>query len=219
MQAADDLDRQRGITPGANRPSLLRKLIHLAMALVPAAGWWMSGWVALALAGALLVVSLLIEAARRWWPWVNRLLWRLLPTVFRSWEGHRVLGSTWFAVGMVATLLLFGQDVGGTAVLYLAWGDPAAELVGRRWGRPGQAKTVVGSAGCLAACLLAGVVGVGLGGLSPWAALAGAVVATLVERWSPPPDDNVWIPLLSGLAMALVQGWAAGTPVLFPMWR
>jgi len=202
-----------------NRPSLLRKLIHMAMALVPAVGWWVSGWAALALAGGLLVASLLIEMARRWWPWVNRLLWRFLPTIFRAWEGQKVLGSTWFMVGMVATLLLFGQDVGGTAVLYLAWGDPMAEVVGRRWGRPGQAKTVAGSAGCLAACLLAGVVGVELGGLSPWAVLAGAVTATLVERWSPPPDDNLWIPLLSGLVMALVQGWVSGQPVLFPMWR
>ena len=212
MQAADDLEQ-------VNRPSLLRKLIHMAMALVPAVGWWVSGWAALALAGGLLVASLLIEMARRWWPWVNRLLWRFLPTIFRAWEGQKVLGSTWFMVGMVATLLLFGQDVGGTAVLYLAWGDPMAEVVGRRWGRPGQAKTVAGSAGCLAACLLAGVVGVELGGLSPWAVLAGAVTATLVERWSPPPDDNLWIPLLSGLVMALVQGWVSGQPVLFPMWR
>jgi dolichol kinase len=41
-----------------------------------------------------------------------------------------------------------------------------------------------------------------LGGLEPWTVLAGAVTATLVERWSPPPDDNVWMPVLGGLVMA-----------------
>jgi dolichol kinase len=189
--------------------SWLRKLLHLAMALVPAAGWFVSHELAMALAILLLGASLVIEAARRWWPWINRLLWQLLPTTFREGEGRRVLGSTWFAVGMLATLLLFGRDAGGTAVIFLAWGDPAAEFAGLEWGRGEAGKTLAGSLGCLAACLIAGIVGVGLGGLSPWEALAGAVVATLVERWSPPPDDNVWMPLLSGLSIVVIQ-WLVG---------
>jgi dolichol kinase len=180
------------------------------MALVPAAGWWVSGRFALALAGACLAASLAVEAARRWWPGLNALLWRLLPGTFRVWEGGGILGSTWFALGALIALLAFGRDAGGTAVLFLAWGDPLAELVGRRWGHPGRDKTLAGSIGCLAACLLAGGVGVRLGGLCPWAAFAGALVATLIERWSPPPDDNVWMPVLSGLAVAAVQRWIGG---------
>jgi dolichol kinase len=198
---------------------VLRKLIHVAMAAVPLAGWLVSyGW-ALALAGLLLGASLALEAARCWRPGIDQLLWRLLPTVFRAGESRRVLGSTWFAMGMLATLFLFGRDAGGTAVLFLAWGDPAAEFVGRRWSRSGQGKTLVGSAGCLAACLLAGSVGVGQGGLSPWSALAGAAVATAVERWPPPPDDNVWMPLLSGLAIAVVQWLVGGQTALLSLWR
>lgn len=189
------------------------------MALVPAAGWWVSYGLALALASAILVASFAVEASRRWWPWVDRLLWHLLPTTFRAWEGRRMLGSTWFAVGAVAALLLFGRDVGGTAVLFLSWGDPAAELAGQRWGQPGRGKTLVGSLGCLAACLTASLVGIRLGGLSLWAAMTGAIVATMAERWSPPPDDNVWIPILSGLAVAVVQWFVGGQVVLFPVWR
>jgi dolichol kinase len=218
MQSTVDPEGQGSGEPASQRPSLTRKLIHMAMALIPAAGWLVAYWLALALAGAMLVASLVVEAVRRWWPWVNRLLWRLLPTTFRSWEGREVLGSTWLAVGATATLFLFGQDVGGTAVLFLAWGDPVAELVGRRWGRPGGGKTLAGSTGCLLACLVAGIVGVGLGGLSPWAVLAGAVVATLVERWSPLPDDNLWMALLPALGMSLVEWSAGGQFVLFPLW-
>ncbi len=169
----------------------MRKLIHLSMTVVPAVGWWLSYRWALAL------VAL--------FPGVNRLLWRLLPTVFRPGEQVHILGSTWFAVGALATLLLFGRDIGGTALLFLIWGDAAAEVVGRRWSRGRRKKTAAGSLGCLAACLLAGLVGVGLGGLGPGAVLLGAAVATLVERRSPPPDDNIWLPVLSGLAMWLVQ--------------
>ena len=199
-------DEMEAATAGRGAgPSLVRKLIHLAMALVPALGWLVSFPLALGLAGVALLASLLVEAARRWWPAVNRLLWWLLPTTFREGEDRRVLGSTWFFLGMVAALLLFGRDAGGTAVLFLAWGDATAELIGRTWGRPGQGKTLAGSLGCLAACFLAGVAGVYLGGLDPWAVAAGAIVATLVERWSPPPDDNLWIPVLSGLAIVAVQ--------------
>jgi dolichol kinase len=183
---------------------VLRKLFHVAMMVVPLAGWLVSYQWALVLAGALVAGSLAIEGARRWWPWVDRTLWRYLPSVFRDWEKRAVLGSTWFSLGTLAALLLFGRDAGGTAVLCLAWGDAAAELAGRRWGRPAQGKSWAGSLACLAACLAAGGVGVALGGLPPAAAPVGAAVATLTERWSPPPDDNLWIPLASGLAMALV---------------
>ncbi len=217
MQLPGNLDRKK--ETAVRRPSPTRKLIHLAMALLPAIGWWLSYGLELALAFALLVASIAVEAARGWWPGLNRLLWRLLPTTFRAWEGRRMLGSTWFAVGMVAALLFFGRDVGGTAILFLAWGDPAAELVGRTWGQPGRHKTLAGSLGCLGACLLAGLIGIGLGGLASWTVLTGAVVATLVERWPPPPDDNVWMPVLSGLAMALVQWLVRGQIVLFPLWR
>lgn len=219
MDSPRDLERQQSEDSAPQRTSVTRKLIHMAVAIVPAAGWWISYGVELALAAALLVGALAIEAAWRWWPWVNRLLWRLLPTTFRSWESRRVLGSTWYGLGIMATLLLFGRDLGGTAVLFLVWGDPLAEIVGRRWGTPGQGKTVAGSLGCLGACLLAGLVGIGLGNLSLWTVLAGAIVATLVERWPPPPDDNVWMPVLSGLAMAAVQWFMGGQSVLFPLWR
>ena len=201
------------------RARMTRKLIHLAMAILPAAGWRVSYGLALALATAMFGASIVVELARRWWPWCNRLLWRLLPTVFRKAEGHGVLGSTWFAVGALLSLVLFGRDVGGTAVLFLAWGDPVAEIVGRRWGRAAQGKTVVGSLGCLAACAVAGLAGIGLGGLSPWVVLLGALIATLVERWSPPPNDNLWMPVLSGLGMAMAQWLLGGEAVLCPMWR
>ena len=182
--------------------------MHMAVAVVPAAGWWLSYEVSVALAAALFVASGVVDLARRYWPGLNRLLWRLLPTTFRPWESRRVLGSTWLGLGVLAALLLFGRDAGGTGVLFLVWGDPAAELVGRTFGQPGWRKTWAGSLGCLGACLVAAVTGVGLGGLDLWPALAGAAVATLVERWSPPPDDNVWMPLLGALAI-VATGWLA----------
>ncbi len=199
------------------RVSLSRKVIHLAMTVVPATGWLVSFQLAMGLAGICVLASLAAEVARRRWPQVNRLFWQLLPTTFRTGEERRVLGSTWLSVGMLSTLLLLGRDVGGTAVLFVIWGDPMAELVGRTWGRSRRGKTWVGSLGCLAACLLVGGAGVGWGRLDLRAVLVGAVVATVVERWSPPPDDNLWMPVLSGLALALSQSLIGGKTVLLGM--
>ena len=184
---------------------LVRKLIHVSMAVVPLVGWFVSHPVALVLAAALLFASLVLELARRRWPWVNRTLWRYAPGLFRSWEQGHVLGSTWYCAAMLAALLLFGSNIGGTAVLFLALGDPVAELAGRRWGRPGSGKTLVGSLACLLACLAVAGAGAVLGRLAPAAAVAGAVAATVAERWPLPPSDNMWIPLFSALTMAAVQ--------------
>jgi dolichol kinase len=209
----------RNSQPADGQVSLLRKLLHAAMAIVPAAGWWLAPWAAVVLAGLFLVGSLAVEVARRRWPGINRWLWRLLPSVFRDWEDDHLLGSTWFAAGVAGALLLFGVDAGGVAVLFLAWGDPVAEVVGRQWGGLLEGKTLAGTAGCLVVCLVAAGVGVSVGGLHPLAAIAGAVVAALVERWSPPPDDNLWMPILSGLAVAAGQWLVGGHSVLFTLWH
>jgi len=186
--------------PGGTWP--LRKVIHAAMAAVPLAGWLWAPWAALALAAILLAGSLLLEAARRAWPSVDRILWGNAPALFRPAERRGVLGSTWFAGSMLAVLLLFGQDVGGLGVLFLAFGDPVAELAGRRWGRPGLRKTWAGSIACLAACLVTAAGAALCSLLPPAAACSGAVAAAAAERWSPPPTDNLWIPFFSCLVMA-----------------
>ena len=66
-------------------------------------------------------------------------------------------------------------------------------------------------------CAVAGLVGMGLGEVGLSAVLLGAVVATLIERWSPPPDDNLWMPILSGLGMVATEMLIGGEPVLFTL--
>jgi len=43
------------------------------------------------------------------------------------------------------------------------------------------------------------------GDLSPWVYTIGALSATLAELWIIPLDDNVKIPLISGLSMTFVH--------------
>jgi dolichol kinase len=66
--------------------------------------------------------------------------------------------------------------------------DPAASLVGGRWGG-GVPKSWIGTAAALlaAAAMLAAL------GLSFPSVMAGSLAAAAVERWSRPVDDNLVI--------------------------
>jgi dolichol kinase len=184
---------------------LARKLTHISLAVVPLAGWVLGQWAALALAVLLLLGSLLLELTRRTWPWVDRTLWGHAPGLFRKSEEHGILGSTWYCAAMLAALLFFGQNIGGMATLFLALGDPAAELAGRHLGGASKRKTWAGSLACLLVCVVVATAGSILGRVPLAAALAGAVSAVVAERWPPPPSDNVWMPLFSALTMAAVR--------------
>jgi dolichol kinase len=101
----------------------------------------------------------------------------------------------------VATLLAYcvAPPVAATAVGYLVFGDAAAALVGRRWGRHRYgAKSLEGSAACAGICL-------GLGALllpqHPAAVAAGAITATLVEALPLPFDDNWTMPLAAAAVL------------------
>jgi dolichol kinase len=93
--------------------------------------------------------------------------------------------------------------IASAAVGYAVFGDAAAALVGRRWGGARGGKSWVGSAACLLTC---GAIGALLLPGRPAAIAGGAVVATLVEAARLPVDDNVSVPLVSGLALALLCG-------------
>ena len=85
---------------------------------------------------------------------------------------------------------------------FIIVGDTLAALVGRKFGRHRffGGKSWEGSAACLAGTLAVAVCTPGL----IWSvAVIGAVVATVVEALPIGIDDNVTVPILSGLAMTL----------------
>ena len=116
-------------------------------------------------------------------------------------------GVWWTSLGCVLALALFGgrPRIVDAAILYLTFGDMAAALAGRAWGRhafflAGRRKSVEGSAACLLACWACGLAA----GLPGGAAAAGAVAASLVELAPLPWDDNLWMPVLSGAVLRLL---------------
>lgn len=154
------------------------------------------GTVALAsLAG----LALVLEAARSRIPAVQRMVGTLGRAVFRPGEEHGISGPTALAVGYLAAWGLFDARSAAAAIVVSGLADPAAALVGRRWGRPGG-KSAAGSAAC------AGTAAVALlaCGYPPAPALIGGAVAAVAERAPWRAADNILVPLAVGGALAML---------------
>lgn len=163
-------------------------------------------------AGTFAVTSWALEALRRAYPTLNRRLMAVFAPMAHQHEYYRVNSGTWYATALLI-LALFGSPMTCTlAVTVLALGDPAAALIGRRFGR---IKIVSGRSleGSLAFVLVSGLAAFAILQLrypqlgfqtSLALALAGAVAGSLAELYSRKLDDNFTIPVAVGLAVSLV---------------
>jgi dolichol kinase len=200
---------------------LRRRLFHLvaALALTLVALLASHTW-AVALAGAATALLIVGEAVRLASPGANARFLQWFQGLLKPNEQRRPTGATYLAVASLLTLALFDVPVAGLALLFVAAGDPAAGVVGSRYGglRPflrvpwapvtRRAKSVEGALAFLAVGLVLAALLKGLG-VYPvlWPAAVGAFVAALVEFLPIPVEDNLSVPLVSAFAMSLV--WAS----------
>jgi len=176
-------------------------------AFVPGAGW-------VAATGILMLflfsmVSLEFVRFRR--PGVNRWLFEHFRHFTKEKERHRTSSTTLFLLSCLMTILVFGRSVAIASILMLVFGDPIAEWVGTRFGRvPLLGKTLEGTAGGFAACLIATAPLALLPDMTAGVLLVGATAASICELLPLPVDDNFTIPLGAGLAMTLTQAALPG---------
>ncbi len=166
----------------------------------------------LAIPAALCVVAWTMEIGRRFSDGWNEVMMRLFAHVAHPHERYRVNSSTWFLTALTI-LAIIGEPVAGAlAVMVLGVGDPAAALVGRRWGRTKLVNNrslegtatffVVAAVTCLA---VLAIWHADLGwGTRIVAAVVASAVGALVELFSRRLDDNFAIPVSVGLAVWVV---------------
>jgi dolichol kinase len=164
----------------------------------PAIVYWMSGW---------LVVVVAIETARLRIPSVERRLVGLFEGMIRDTERRHYSGIVHTTSGSLAAMLIARGDpmIVGAAIGQLAFGDAAAALAGKAFGRTkilGGKKSLEGSLAGLAACYAAAV----LCGVRPGAALLSALAAMTVELLPTTGffNDNLWMPAASAAVLRLV---------------
>jgi dolichol kinase len=153
-----------------------------------------------------------LDIARRFSPRFNDLMIdRLFGAIVRPQERYRIPSASWYLLALAVVVLVAPAPVACAAVLVLALADPAASLVGSRWGSTKLVgdKSLQGSLAFLAAGLLAA--GGYLLAAGPWPApqallLAAAMAATgtLVELFSDRLDDNFSVPVACALCGLLL---------------
>jgi dolichol kinase len=192
-------------SPGRVQP--LRKLIHLAGATFPLLYLFTTRQAVLVVTAVALVLVLAVEWGRQQWPPLERLFEWLIGPAMRQGEESNPTAGTWSMLGLFVTVLVVERALAIPAMFYAQLGDPAAEIVGRRWGRHRlpSGKSLEGSLGCFGVSLLVGLACSQLLPVSPGLVAVGALTATVVEVAPLPPGDNLLMAPASGLTMALVS--------------
>jgi len=179
---------------------LLRKLWHVFGLIFPLAnylGWVPKVWVlVVVVAGAL--VAAICDIARFNHAGAARVFFRLFGPLLRPHE-HQTLNTSFpYFTGTFLVILLLPRATALIALAYLAFGDTAAELAGKSFGRIRilMTKTLEGMLACFVVCFILGL---------PWLgwrlALGGAGAAALAELLSPSQSDNLTIPVVGGGAI------------------
>ena len=170
----------------------------------PRIGYWLAGW--------LLVVTA-IETARLRVPAMERFLFGLFDGMIRDTERTHFSGIIHTTAGSLAAMLIAGGNgaIVGAAIGQLTFGDSAAALAGKAFGRTkirGGKKSVEGSLACLATCYAVAVAC----GVRPGPALASALAATAVELLPTTGffNDNLWMPVASAVVLRVLG--AGGRP-------
>ena len=186
---------------------LRRKSIHLLGLVLPILYVFTTQHTATIAVGALLTIALGVELLKALLPAFRGMFMRIFSPMLRSQERRGGLtGATYYLIGSFLCILLFDKTLAIVCLCFLTLGDLCAALIGKQWGRIKlfSRKSLEGSLACFVVCTTVAL----LIGLHPVVAIAGALVATLIELLPTGVDDNVTIPLISGLAMhLLVSNW------------
>ena len=180
-----------------------RKGIHLFALTIPVGYFFLPKRIALLVLVPIAVCSILVDIVRLWkLPSANFFNWFLGP-ILREHENYSFTGSSHILSAAVLSILFFDKKVAIAAIVYVILGDVAAALIGRVYGKTKiENKSLEGSLAFLSVCLLVALL---LPGLPFWIGAIGALVATAVEALTIPIDDNLSVPLLSGLVMEILH--------------
>lgn len=194
-----------------------RNLLHVGMGL-GAAGLYeflLTRGQAILVLAIVLGVAVTFEVSRRIFPFVNRLLMRyVFRDVARPWEHRRPNSASWYTLALLIITILTPQLAAEIGVLVLAFGDPAASVAGRKWGKRKlyRRKSVVGTLSFVgvAALITAGLSLLKGANLSPLAlvamSLTVAVSSAAAELLSDTVDDNATVPITAACVAALWLG-------------
>lgn len=149
-----------------------------------------------------------LDFLRLRWKWLNRRITFLFGPLMRKQELLSVSAMTHFLIALFILVALFPKLVVVLSILCLAFGDPAACIMGIKFGKDliTKKKSLQGSLACFAVCTVLSFIGLTLYGVTAdyvlFISVVAGTAATMAElfatkRW----DDNFTIPLATASTM------------------
>lgn len=181
--------------------------------IFPTVYYFTPKWVPISIIGFFLLLISILEVERHihpgLWPFILK---RPYGKIFKK-EPGKILGTTYFLLGSLITIIFFEKSIAISVLLFTVFGDAMSTIVGVKYGKIklfGN-KTLEGSLSFFLICL---VVGIGLiylprlrilYNLNFFLILFGAVAAAFMEVLPLRVDDNLSVPIFSGIVMEIVR--------------
>ena len=193
---------------------IARKLWHMATGLLGLALYRKSGLSTDVMASLLLVfsgLSFLVEFLRLNNEKMNQFLMTFMKPVMRESEKNSISGMPFYALGISLSLFFFPEKIAVLSVLFLIFADPIASFCGILYGRDKilPNKSLQGTVAAFSVCYIVTLV-YGLIHTAPsmnlliFSVLAG-IIGCVSELCSQFVDDNLCIPVISGLGLFLIN--------------
>ncbi len=175
------------------KSALFRNAFHFSGIIIPATYLFAGRTFALATSLVLLFLSGIAELLRL----KGFVKAAAVKAYLKPKESRKPSGSFFYLLAASVVVVLFNRDAAIASLLILSIADPAASIVGRRFGRRRPAgKSLAGTLAffCTALIILL------FFPFSVPARIAGACVASLTELLTPPIiDDNLSVPVVTAL--------------------
>ena len=193
------------------RRELARKATHMGALIIPI-GYYvlnLQKWsmFVIMLVASVLMLAIDISRLRNWILWSGFVKRLIAPIVRVHEEAGDFTGATYLLLSACVTVALYDRPVVIAALAFIIVGDSFAAVIGRRFGvHRFRNKSIEGSLACLVGTILVALL---VPDLPLSVAIPGAFIATVIEAFPMGVDDNVSVPVLSGLSMALLQKMCA----------
>jgi glycerol-3-phosphate acyltransferase PlsY len=157
---------------------------------------------ALLIIGGLLGGAILIEYARLSHSKINALFHKIFGNMLRGSESDHYSAATYLLISSFLVIMVFHKDIAILCLLFLIFGDGAAAIIGKSFGRTKLFnKSLEGTLAFLIVCT---VIGFFFAYIPLSIRLAGAFTAALVELLPLRASDNLRIPIMSGSVMEVM---------------
>lgn len=175
---------------------IYRKIWHFSFLWAPIVYYfWLSTKAAVLLSLLALTVFVLVDLVRLNWKQGNEIAYRLVPWLLKDQEQRSLNAAIYFSLSCLICALFFERRVAALAIVLLCVGDPVAAVIGSRYGSIRILnKSLQGSLACFIVCY-----GAARFFVDPTVSFWAALTATFFELISSRLNDNLSIPIFSGL--------------------